>query len=608
VPQSSSFHFDIVIAGGGFAGVYCARTLAREFRGSAKQRVALISDQNFLVFQPMLAEVAGSALSPRHVVNPLRRLCPDITVLRGVIGSVDLPGRSFTVNAGDYTSDLKIGFEHLVLAMGSVVDLSRVPGMPEHALVMKNLGDALKLRAAIIDRFEEANIEPDPGKQRRLLTIVVVGGGYSGVETAGQILDLALEMSDSYSHIRREQVSLVLVHSGDHLLPEISASLGRYAEENLRRRGVDIRLNTRVNSMTPSRAMLSDGGMIETHTVISTVGNAPNPLITALCKANNLACEKGRLITDDKLRVAGQERLWAAGDCAAVPMPAERAPKTAPSPFEPRFYCPGTAQFAVRQGQLLGRNLAAVLGGDAPLKSFAFTGLGELAAIGHRAAVAEILGMQFQGFLAWWLWRSIYLMKLPGLERKLRVLFDWTLDLFFKRDIALFQPRPTNLIKEMHLEKGDCVFHAGDPAHSLYIIKAGTLELTNADGTFRRTLTAGHQLGKDTLYYRKPWVFTAKAVEPTTLVAVSGEVFETVSRAGATIDEVFTVKPAEGKPPEAKPVVARPVVAKPTPAKPALARPAIGKPAVTKPPEAKPAEPAGAPPARKQPGPRKRSA
>jgi NADH dehydrogenase len=547
VPDPSSFHYDVVIAGGGFAGVYCARTLAREFRGSAKQRIALISDQNFLVFQPMLAEVAGSSLAPRHVVNPLRRLCPEVTVLRGDIGAIDLPGRSFTVEAGDFTSNFQIHFEHLVLAMGSVVDLSRVPGMPEHALVMKNVGDALKMRGAIIDRFEEANLEANPANQARLLTIVVVGGGYSGVETAGQLLDLALEMSDSYNRIQREQVRVVLIHSGDHLLPEISASLGRYAEENLRRRGMDIRLNTRVNSMTPSKVMLSDGGVIETHTVISTVGNAPNPLITSLCKANGLASVKGRLITDDKLRVAGQERLWAAGDCAAVPMPEERSPKTAPSPFEQRTYCPPTAQFAVRQGQVLGRNLAAMLGGDAPLKSFAFTGLGELAAIGHHAAVAEILGMQFQGFLAWWLWRSIYLMKLPGIERKVRVMLDWTLDLFFKRDIALFQPRPTNLIKEMHLEKGDCVFHAGDPAHSLYVVKGGKLELSNAEGNVLRTLTAGHQLGKDTLYYKKPWVFTATACEPTTLIAVSDEVFETVSRAGVTIDEVFMISPPSEK-------------------------------------------------------------
>lgn len=546
MPDPSSFHYDVVIAGGGFAGVYCARTLAREFRGSSKQRIALISDQNFLVFQPMLAEVAGSSLAPRHVVNPLRRLCPDVTVLRGAIGAIDLPGRSFTVEAGDFTSDLKVGFEHLVLAMGSVVDLSRVPGMPEHALVMKNVGDALKMRAAIIDRFEEANLEADPAKQARLLTIVVVGGGYSGVETAGQLLDLALEMADSYSRIQREQVRVVLIHSGDHLLPEISASLGRYAEENLRRRGMDIRLNTRVTSMTPSKAMLSDGSVIETHTVISTVGNGANPLITSLCKANALPSEKGRLITDDKLRVAGQERLWAAGDCAAVPMPEERSSKTAPSPTEQRTYCPPTAQFAVRQGQVLGRNLAVMLGGDAPLKSFAFRGLGELAAIGHHAAVAEIMGMQFQGFLAWWLWRSIYLMKLPGIERKVRVMLDWTLDLFFKRDIALFQPRPTQLIKEMHLEKGDCIFHAGDPAHSLYIVKVGKLELANGEGTVLRTLTAGHQLGKDTLYYKKPWVFTATACESTTLVAVSAEVFETISRAGATVDEVFMVgAPAE---------------------------------------------------------------
>src|SRR4051812_33074209 len=181
--------YDVLIAGGGFAGLYCARALSRDLGVTARQRVVIVAEENFMVFQPMLAEVAGSALAPRHVVNPIRRLCPEITVLRGCISVIDLTARKLTVQAGDFTGPPEISFRHLVLTLGGIVDLSRVPGMPEHALLMKNVGDALKLRGAIIDRFEEANVETDPECQRRLLTFVVVGGGYSGVETAGQLLD-----------------------------------------------------------------------------------------------------------------------------------------------------------------------------------------------------------------------------------------------------------------------------------------------------------------------------------------------------------------------------------------------------------------------------------
>ncbi|MGV3533614.1 MAG: FAD-dependent oxidoreductase, partial [Chthoniobacteraceae bacterium] len=480
-------------------------------------------------------------------------MCRETTVLRGDIGHIDLAAHRLVVNPGNLDSETVIEFRHLVLTLGGIVDLSRVPGMAEHAFLMKNVGDALQLRAGIIDRFEEANLETDPVCQRRMMTFVVVGGGYSGVETAGQILDLGKEMIQSYPRIPSEFLKIVLIHSGATLLPQINEALGKYCEENLRARGVEIILNARVTAMTARKVMLSDGRTIDSSLVVSTVGNAPHPILSQLCRDSAVECVKGRIITDSRLRVPGHENLWAAGDCAAVPMPVQGSREeaharpsqpdsesAAPSPFQQQTYCPPTAQFALRQGKLLAQNLAAMLGAGDQLRDFRFTGLGELAAIGHHAAVAEVFGMRFQGFFAWWLWRSVYLMKLPGLERKLRVVMEWTLDLFFPRDIALFQPKPTHLMQEMHLEKDDIVFEAGEPARSLYVVKSGTVELHDDRGATLRTLKAGEQLGKQTILGKHKWRFTAVATEPTTLVAVSSEVFETVASTGASPEAVFS--------------------------------------------------------------------
>jgi NADH dehydrogenase len=561
VPDTS-LKFDVVIAGGGFAGVYCAQALGRTMGDEAQKRVALIAEENFMVFQPMLAEIAGSSLNPRHVVNPIRRLCKDVSVLRGKIKSIDYASRCLRVNAGDYTQDTQVEFDHLVLALGGVVDLSRVPGMAEHAYLMKNVGDALTLRAAVIDRFEEANLEDDPAELKRLLTIVIVGGGYSGVETAGQILDLCLQMLKSYPRLDPEALRIVLIHSGPYLLPEIGESLGRYAAKNLSDRGVHVVLNARVQAMTASRVKMDDGREIESHTVVSTVGNAPHPLVLDLAKQGVFKAEKGKVVTDAAMRVEGQPKLWAAGDCAAVPMhqksnghsaPAPgAAPKMGASPFTPRQYCPPTAQFAVRQGALLGRNIARALEGETELSEFKFTGLGELAAIGHNAAVAEIFGIQFHGFIAWWMWRTIYLSKLPGLERKLRVMIDWTLDLFFPRDITLFQVRPTNVVKQMHLEPGDAVFHAGDPALSLYVVQSGRLEVRDRQGAVLRSACAGDQLGRKTLLGDRVWPFSAVAVESSTLAVVNGDVFQTVMKAGVSVDDFLVPPPKKEDAPAAK--------------------------------------------------------
>jgi len=540
--------FDVLIAGGGFAGVYCAQTLARRLgHAVCRKRVGIVADHNYMVFQPMLAEVAGSSISPHHAVNPIRSICRGVNVLRGSIMDIDLPARLLTLNAGEFSPTLTVGFRHLVLGLGGIVDLSRVPGMPEHAFLMKSIGDAQEIRGAIIDRLEEATLQRTEADVKRLLTFVIVGGGFSGVETAGQILDLIYGIHRFYPRLARPDYRVVLIHSGAHLLPELNEDLGRYCEKNLTGRGIEIILNARCTSMTASKITLGDGRVIESHTVVSTVGNAPHPLLLDLCKKNNIPVEKGRVITDATLRVQGFDNFWAAGDCAAVPMAAGKgAAKQAAadsmmpaSPFAAQRYCPPTAQFAYRQGVTLGKNLADILKADnTPPRPFTFTGMGELASIGHQSAVAEIMGLRFSGLLAWFMWRTIYLMKLPGLDRKIRVMIDWTLDLFFPRDITLLRSRTTEVLQEVHLEKGDTVFHAGEPALSFYVVKKGRIDLNDSDGAVM-SIGPGEHFGERALLHDRKWRFTAVAAEPATLVALEAKVFQAISSASASIREFF---------------------------------------------------------------------
>ena len=505
---------ETVILGGGFAGAYCAKTLGKLIEGEHKGKTALISEENYLVFQPMLPEVAGSALGANAVVNSLRTFAKGVTVFKGTVSEINYKERCILLNAGHFSSKVKVYFEKLVVALGAVIDLSRVPGMPEHAFLMQNVGDAMKLRATVIGRFEEANIQTDPEIKRRLLTFVVVGGGYSGVETAGQIIDLFHGIQKYYSNIKDDEFEVILIHSRDHLLPTLSTKLGKYAEKILRSRGLKVMLNERVKALTSKQVYLGNGEVVESHTVVSTVGNAPHPIVVELCEKHGIEHEHGRIRTDSAMRVIGTEGIYAAGDCAAVPL------------WKSDESCPPTAQFAMRQGMLLGKNIMAEAQGK-PVKDFKFTGLGELATIGHRSAVASVFGLQFSGFFAWFMWRTIYLSKLPGLDRKMRVMIDWTLDLFFPRDINIISPRYSRSLQEVYLEKDNILFNPGEPAFSFYVVKSGRVDIVDGDQLIK-TIEAGEFFGERALFDDNTWRFQAIARKPTTLIALSSGEFKAV--------------------------------------------------------------------------------
>jgi len=507
--------FDVVIAGGGWAGAYCGRTLGRALgRAEGQRRVALVTEQNMLVFQPMLAEVAGSSLAPMDVVNPLRQFCRNVNVLRGTINSVDWERKELTIDGGRFTRNRTVKFKHLVIALGNVTEFSSVPGLAEFGWPMKTVADALRLRNTVINRLEEANLAEEPAERARLLTFVVVGGGYTGVETAGQVYDLVRQAHGFYPNLRGTPPRMVLVHSRGQLLTEIGASLGAYAQRVLARRGVEVRLNTHVSEVTSSHVYFAEGGSLEAHTVISTVGSAPNPVVLDLCRQLGIAAAKGRVPVEPTMQVAGHPTLWVAGDCAAVPWSDRGEMKIAPT----------TSQFAVREGAQLGRNLARTLRGEAT-RPFGYRYLGQLATIGEREAVAEVMGWHFRGFLAWWLWRSIYLSKLPGTMRKLRVMADWTFELIFPRDLALTLPTPEDALLPIHLAKGDALFQIGDPCRGIYYLRRGSLTMT-APGQPPQTLPAGTMIDQEWLDAKNLWRADATATEAANLTIFRGRALE----------------------------------------------------------------------------------
>ncbi len=506
--------FDIVIAGGGFAGAYCARTLARTLGAAeGEKRVALIAERNVLVFQPMLAEVAGASLGPADVVNPLRHFCRGVVVLQGTIQAVNWGRRELVVDGGRFTRNHVVGFNHLVLTLGGVTDLSIIPGMREYGWPMRSVTDALRLRAAVINRMEEANLIADPAVRARLLTFVVVGGGYTGVETAGQLHDLVYEAKKFYVNLRQSPLRVVLVHSREHLLLEIGPKLGDYARRVLEERQIEVRLKSRVVEVTANKVLLDDGTSIGGCTVVSTVGNAPNPIVLSVCRQAGTECQKGRIAVEPTMRVPGHDNLWAAGDCAAVPWNDRGEVKVSPP----------TAQFALRQGVQLGRNLARMLRGQ-PLQPFRHRYLGQLATIGERHAVAEVMGWHFRGFIAWWMWRTIYLGKLPGIARKLRVVIDWTFDIFFAKDISVVLPPADETVRAIHLETGELLFERASPVRAFFYIRRGEVQVTTSAGVLM--FGAGSILDQALLDETSCWTGEAIATASSDLIAFRGRAFE----------------------------------------------------------------------------------
>jgi NADH dehydrogenase len=407
----------IVIVGGGFAGVTLAQCLERLL--PAQTEIVVLSADNHLVFTPMLPEVVGRTISPLHVVVAGRQLTRRTKWLEAYVSRIDHEKNEAHYLRRDGTT-ATMRYSHLVLACGAAANMEEIPGLASRGYTLKTVIDAIVMGNDLIGNFEDAATEPDAEARQRLLTVVVIGGGFSGVEVAGHIADLMRTIHRFYPELKHETPRVILLHKGKHLLPELHhESLSKFTLQKLRHNGIKVRLETTAKKADSITVHLTSGEQIETGMIVCTVGTETHPLIKGL----DLPLEKGRLKTDPDMKVSGISNLWSLGDCSLIPNAYDGKP------------CPATAQFAMQQARQLAENLKYTSQNMAT-KPFNFRPRGMLASIGHRNAVAVIYGVKLSGFIAWFLWRGIYLAKLPTLSRKLEVAISWACNIPFPPNIV----------------------------------------------------------------------------------------------------------------------------------------------------------------------------
>jgi NADH:ubiquinone reductase (H+-translocating) len=415
----------VVILGGGFGGIYAALRLEKTLRRYDDFEVTLVTRDNYFLFTPMLPEIAAGDLELNTIINPLRKLLKRVKTFVGTIEAIDLDDRLVAISHGEDGHLHQLPFDYLILALGSDTNYFGLPGVEASALTIKTIGDGVAIRNQVITQLEEANSECAAGERPPLLTFVVAGGGFAGVETLGGLNDFARESLRFYPNLRPEYLRFVLVTPEEVILPELDRKLGLYAQRKLAARGIEIITHARVTAAGDQAITLSNGQKIASNILIWAAGTAPNPQVSAL----PLPKHNGRIAVNQNLEIEGFPGVWALGDCAMVPNPRTGG------------FHPPTAQHAIREAAVVAHNVVAELRGGKK-QAFRYAGLGQLAAIGRHTGVANILGINFSGFIAWWLWRTVYLSKLPRLEKKIHVALDWTLDLCFAKDFACVNPPP----------------------------------------------------------------------------------------------------------------------------------------------------------------------
>ena len=521
----------VVILGAGYGGVYTGLGLQKAARRRQIELV-IVNRENYFAFQPLLAEVISGSIEPLHVVNPTRRLLPAAHFYQAEIVNVDADERTVRIRHKGRARDRWIPYDHLVIAIGSSTDMSRLPGVEEHGFRLKTLGDAFFLRNHLIGMLEQAAEESDPLQKKEMLTFVVAGAGYTGVEVAAEINEFTREAARSYRYVEPDDISVILLQGRDRILPELSDVLARFSHQIMKKRGVEIRLNTRLRSATAQGIVLSDGKKIATRTLVATIGSSPNPVLKSISPPFPMD-ERGLLRVDETLAVPGYPNVWAIGDCAAIPDSTTGG--TAPD----------TAQYALREAKQAARNILASLEGRSP-SPFRFRSLGVFVPLGRHSAAAEVylfgLTLKLKGWVAWWLYRTYYLLQIPLLERKIRVAIDWTVELFFHWDIVQIDTTRTELMSRAHFEAGQLVFAQGNRARSFFIVLDGQVEvLREEDGTETRvaTLGKGEFFGEMALLAGGRHTASVRAKTPVDLLVMNGDDFTALTGSSSQFGELL---------------------------------------------------------------------
>ncbi len=422
----------IVVLGGGFAGLECTRKLESHLRNDYDIEIILVSEDNFLLFTPMLPQVASGMIETRHIVMPIRTLCEKATFYESSVRNIDPHGKIVTLMGTSEKRGISLHYDYLVVALGSQTNFFGMQDVEHHAYTMKTLNDAVLLRNRVIDMLEQAENETNPILRKSLLTFVIVGGGFAGIETAGEIMDFLLDARKHYPKIQKQEIQVIVLEALSSILPGFSEKLAKFANVKLIQRGIDIKLKTAVTSFDGNEVIvkkLSDTNKdsvdesqlnsIQTKTLVWTAGVTPIDTI----KKSIFKTERGKILVNEFLEVSDWPGVFAIGDCCQV---------TSPKGTKPQ---PPTAQVAEAQAETAAHNLHALMK-NKEKKKYDYEFRGQMAVIGKRTGIATVFGKNIHGFLAWWLWRNYYLSKMPKFDKRFRVMLDWFVDLFFDRDIS----------------------------------------------------------------------------------------------------------------------------------------------------------------------------
>lgn len=514
----------VIVIGGGFAAVTFAKTLRSKVRGSECE-ILLFNRENHMVFHPLLADVAGASINPDAAAAPLRQMLPGVGCRTERVQRIDLHSSEIEFDDGQGALT-RLHYDHIVIACGAESNLGIIPGMSEHAFAFKVMRDAVDLRQHIVRQMEYAEVSSDPDSRRRHLSFIIVGAGFSGVEVAGEINELVRSSTRFYRNFRKEDIAVTLVHSQGQILPEVAPKLREFARKKMEKAGITILLNARAVAATHEGVELNDGRMLKGATIVCAIGTATSPIVQAL----DVPEERGRIRTTPEMRIEGQTNAWAIGDCAYIINAFDNKP-AAP-----------TGQFAERQGRQAALNLIRIVNGEAT-KPFHFKALGQLCSIGGYQAVAEMLGVHVSGFLAWLMWRGVYLFKLPTWSRRIKVALDWSWDVLFPRDLSFLNTDTTQQVTHAYYRPGNFIHRQGEPARTFSIIEEGQVEVLQKDpGTSDTKVVAvlgkGDFFGEGALLGNRPHETSIRARTAVRLRQVGSVIFAQVAGSFAPLREL----------------------------------------------------------------------